>query len=119
MASRAAERLLVLEGQGITFSRNQNFEVFEKIENRSALRLYRRLQRIAEILTSEKHAPVSVQLRTHEDDGLPHHPSHQLCMAFTTIDGTYHAYLFADEYALLWRDEGIARILVGNGLCRP
>lgn len=122
MVSRAAQRLLALESDGIVFSRNKNFEFFDAPENRGALRLFRRLRRLGELLTAEPHGPMAIHLErvdTSTLEGVDDCADHQLCMALCSLAGTYRAYLFADEYALLWRDEVIAGVLAAHGLRQP
>lgn len=51
MSGSALERLRDLQAEGVSFSRNQNFALFEQPGNREALSLHRYLDALAEEIT--------------------------------------------------------------------
>ena len=84
MSSRALDRLRELQAEGVSFSRNKNFALFENPTNREALSLHRYLDALAEeiqeghdhgalgvSLVSPDHGPVRLEL-LRRDLGVKH-----------------------------------------------
>ena len=98
-----------LERDGV-ISRNRNFDTFAQPENRGALRLKRRLEHLAALLT-DAHRAGELTLNVERVDGHV-----DLLMELKHVHGRYLARLHPDEMRLLTEKEGVAEVFDACGL---
>ena len=110
--SSAAQKLLDLEADGFVFSRNRNFDGYADPNNRDALFLLNRLNRLADLL--KRHLPddLSVEIRETDDHV-------ELDIDLPIVSGRYMARLTCKEARILFRDEQLATALRDVGVAVP
>lgn len=106
-----AERLLALEAEGVNWSRNTNFALFEQEGPRRARKLKRLLDAIAEIVHRHQgDADFSIEV-ARRDGGRPFD-----VRLHVNGSSTFSVRLSREELGLLVRDATVAAALVEAGL---
>ena len=110
MATSDVKQLLALEAEGVDWSRNRNFELFEKDGPRRARRLKRNLAALGELIRERQSEP-GFSLTVARDSG-----EFELCMHLDNPSTTVLIRMHADELRILCRHAEVAALLVAGGL---
>lgn len=112
--SAALRRILELERDGVAFSRNRHFDVFEERENRAALDLWNHIEAVRRALYKH-HALGTVQLSLQRTEAGP-------CVLEVTIaeiGARARWHLDPREIGLLMRDAGVREWFAAAGIEVP